>query len=250
MANSASLLLPGSNLTNLIVLSQENVPGHLFAARMLPAWVAAVATTIAVLALRFRHSLAHEGGPDAEQVPFRLGFGAVGVGASAVLVLVLRDPAIPVFTVAVVLAVVARLGMRKTVEAANPGLLIGVFATAVALGTLARSIEPLADLGESLGRIPTTLLGAAAALIVNNLPAAVVLSAHAPRHPRALLLGLDLGPNLAVTGSLSAVLWYQVARHEHARPSILRYTLLGVPVAAVTIAAAMAALALFAPRGF
>ena len=249
MANSASLLLPGSNLTNLIVLAHEHVPGHLFAARMLPAWIAAVATTIAVLALAFRRSLARESAPDAEHARFRLGFGAVGVAAAAALVLVLRQPAIPVFATAVVLALVSRLGLRKTVEAASPGLLVGVFATAVALGTLGRSIEALGDLARSLGRVPTALVGAGAALLVNNLPAAVVLSAHAPHHPRALLLGLNLGPNLAVTGSLSAVLWYRVARREHARPSILRYTLLGVPVAVVTIAAAMAALALFAPRG-
>src|SRR5262249_28287449 len=209
--------------------------------------IAAVATTIAVLAIAFRSSLARESAPDAERVHFRLGFGAAGVAVSAGLVRGLRQPAIPVCATAVVLALGSPLGMRKTVEAANPGLLIGVFATAVALGTLARSIEALSDLGESLGRIPTALVGAGAALLVNNLPAAVVLSAHAPHHPRALLLGLNLGPNLAVTGSLSAVLWYQVARREHARPSILRYTLLGVPVAVVTIAAAMAALALFAP---
>ena len=55
----------------------------------------------------------------------------------------------------------------------------------------------------------------------------MVLAAHAPAHPRALLLGLDLGPNLAVTGSLSAVLWLQVARANGARPSVLRYSLLG-----------------------
>jgi arsenical pump membrane protein len=65
-------------------------------------------------------------------------------------------------------------------------------------------------------------------VLVNNLPAAMMLSAHLPAHPRALLLGLDLGPNLVVTGSLSAVLWLQVARADAARPSILRYTLLGL----------------------
>jgi arsenical pump membrane protein len=48
-----------------------------------------------------------------------------------------------------------------------------------------------------------------------------------PAHPRALLLGLDLGPNLAVTGSLSALLWLQVAWANGARPSVLRYSLLG-----------------------
>ena len=250
MANSASLLLPGSNLTNLIVLTHEHVPGHLFAARMLPAWIAAVAATIGVLALVFRRSLLRERAPDHEHVPFRFGFGDAGIVAATLLVLLLRQPALPVLGTALALASLSRVGVRKLVDATNPGLLIGVFAAAVALGTLARNVEALGDVTESLGRIPTTLVGATASLLVNNLPAAVVLSAHAPHHPRALLLGLDLGPNLAVTGALSAVLWYQIARRERARPSVLRYSLLGVPVTAVAIAAAMAALALFAPRGF
>ena len=76
-------------------------------------------------------------------------------------------------------------------------------------------------------------------MLVNNLPAAVVLSAHPLTHPRALLLGLDLGPNLAVVGSLAAVLWLQVARAAGARPSVLRYTLLGLVLAPLTLAAAL-----------
>jgi Na+/H+ antiporter NhaD/arsenite permease-like protein len=88
----------------------------------------------------------------------------------------------------------------------------------------------------------------------SNLTNLVVLrhehSAHVPDHPRALLVGLNLGPNLAVTGSLSAVLWFRVARLEGAHPSALRYTLLGAVVVPVTIVVAMLALALFAPRGF
>jgi arsenical pump membrane protein len=76
--------------------------------------------------------------------------------------------------------------------------------------------------------LPGSNLTKLASVLVNNLPAAMLLSAHVPAHPRALLLGLDLGPNLFVTGSLSAVLWLQVARADAARPSILRYTLLGV----------------------
>src|ERR1035441_7348740 len=49
MSNSASLLLPGSNLTNLLVVSHLHVSGSTFAAHMLPAWVAAVLVTLAVV---------------------------------------------------------------------------------------------------------------------------------------------------------------------------------------------------------
>ncbi|MEP6813665.1 MAG: hypothetical protein ABI990_11805 [Actinomycetota bacterium] len=76
-------------------------------------------------------------------------------------------------------------------------------------------------------------------MLLNNLPAAVMLSTHLPAHPRALLLGLDLGPNLAVTGWVSAVLWYQVANAEGARPSIVRFSLYGILLALLTIVAAL-----------
>ncbi len=45
MSNAASLLLPGSNLTNLLVLGRAHVAGAVFAARMLPAWLASVVVT-------------------------------------------------------------------------------------------------------------------------------------------------------------------------------------------------------------
>jgi arsenical pump membrane protein len=90
------------------------------------------------------------------------------------------------------------------------------------------------------GRWPTGALAAAASIVVNNLPAAVLFSAHPPTHPIALLLGLDLGPNLAVTGSLSAVLWWQAARSVGARPSPVTYSLLGTLLVPPTLAVALA----------
>lgn len=53
------------------------------------------------------------------------------------------------------------------------------------------------------------VVGALGAVVVNNLPAAVLLSANAPPHARFLLIGLNIGPNLAVTGSLSALIWWR-----------------------------------------
>jgi Na+/H+ antiporter NhaD/arsenite permease-like protein len=59
------------------------------------------------------------------------------------------------------------------------------------------------------------------------------------RRIRALLLGLDLGPNLAVRGSLSALFWLQVARATEARPSIVRYSLLGAALMPATLVASL-----------
>jgi len=76
---------------------------------------------------------------------------------------------------------------------------------------------------------------------VNNLPATVLLSAQTMPHPRALLIGLNLGPNLAVTGSLTAYLWFRAARQVDARPSIVAFSRRGVVLAPVAIAAALVA---------
>ena len=46
LSNAGSLLLPGSNLTNLIVLGHDRVSGARFAGGMAPAWVAAVVVTL------------------------------------------------------------------------------------------------------------------------------------------------------------------------------------------------------------
>jgi arsenical pump membrane protein len=250
MANSASLLLPGSNLTNLIVLTHEHVTGHVFAERMLPAWIAAVVSTILILALVYRRRLGVERLPALEARRLRAGPGTLGVAVAAILVLVLQRPAIPVLAAAFVLAILARLPRRVVISAANPSLLVSVFAIAISIGAFARSVEAVADLGETLSRWATVGVATGLALALNNLPAAVLLSAHAPAHPRAMLVGLDLGPNLAVTGSLSAILWLQVARSAGARPSIAYYTRLGILVVPVTIGLGLAALWVFLPPSF
>lgn len=244
MANSASLLLPGSNLTNLIVLADGHVRGSTFAARLAPAWAVTVAVTIAFLLIVF-HRPVRADGPAGEHPPFRPRAGTAAVVAAAAAVLVLTRPALPVLGLGVATAVLARVPARIALRQVNPLLLGGVLAVAVGLGTLAREVAGLDHLMAHAGRWETAWLGAGAAVLVNNLPAAALLSAHAPAHPRALLLGLDLGPNLAVTGSLSALLWLQVARAHGARPSVLRYSVLGAVLVPVSLSLALLAATTF-----
>jgi arsenical pump membrane protein len=225
MANSASLLLPGSNLTNLIVLAHEpHVTGTEFASRLAPAWAASVVITIAFVAF-LRGDVHPE--PYA-RVPFARRLGTAATVAAAVLVLVLAQPALPLLALGVAVAVLARTSPRVV----NPPLLAGMFAIAVLLGTIAPAAL-------HLGRWATAWTAVGASVVVNNLPAAMLLSAHAPQHARALLLGLDLGPNLVVTGSLSAIFWLQVARANGARPSIRRYSALGLLLVPLTLCASL-----------
>jgi arsenical pump membrane protein len=239
MANAASLLLPGSNLTNLIVLSRDPVSGAAFAGRLAPAWAVSVVLTAAFVALVFRRRLSSGGRTARDEVRVRLGPGGAGIAVGTILVLVLARPALPVLALGIAVAVASRLRLREMATAANAPLLVGLLGLAVLLGTVARADGPLADPLQAAGRWESAWLAAGASLVVNNLPAAVMLSSRLPAHPRALLLGLDLGPNLAVTGSLSAILWLRVARENDARPSVLRYSLLGLALVPLTLSAAL-----------
>ncbi len=247
MSNAASLVLPGSNLTNLIVLHGEHVSGASFLARLWPAAIASVLTTTGVLLVAFRGSFHTPPAPPGVAARARVGVGTPAVLIATALVLLLASPALPVLVVGVV-AVLASRTTRASVLAAVDVRVLGVlFAFATALGGLGRAWGGPDALFDSLGRWQTGAFAALAAIGVNNLPAAVLLTPDPPSHARALLIGLNIGPNLAVTGSLSALLWLRVARSLDAAPSIRRYSRIGVVLAPLTLASALAALWLVAP---
>jgi arsenical pump membrane protein len=247
------------------VLAGEPTSGATFAIRILPAALSAAGVTAALLVglqwWRARgegdRPLAREaeGSPAAVvegSVPGRVGrLGALACGLAAVLVLALPHPGIPVLAVGL-LATAVRIGERRlsagaAVEAVGPLALATLFALSVLLGLLARTWSGPTDLLGSVSPWETCAIGALAAIGVNNLPAAVLLSATPPPHPRALLLGLNLGPNLAVSGSLSAYLWFKAARGAGADPSALRFTRIGAPMAIVAMLAGLATIALVGP---
>jgi arsenical pump membrane protein len=239
MSNAASLLLPGANLTNLIVLAHERVAGATFAARLAPAWCVSVVLTIVFVGVVFRRGLATVHPVPDDVTPWHVGLGVAAIAAAATAVLVLSQPALPVLGLGVAAALAARLGARRMLDAVNPLLLAALLGVAVLLGALARATS-IGDLVTHAGRWTTAWTAVLASVLVNNLPAAAMLSAHLPAHPRALLLGLDLGPNLAVTGSLSAVLWVRVARRNGAAPSVRLYSALGLMLVPLTVAASLA----------
>jgi len=261
MANSASLLLPGSNLTNLLVAGTDPPGGGPGA--MVGAWGAAVVVTAGILALRYRRDLADgprpvtgsgPGGPPAtgtRSSDERRGGGiAVAAGATAAagaLVVGWRSPALAVLGVGTLAAGVEagrrRLEVATTLRQLDLGVLGGLFGIAVALATLATRWSGLGALLATATSWETAGTAALAAVAVNNLPAAVLLASHAPAHPRALLVGLDVGPNLAVTGSLASLLWWKAARSVGASPSARTYSRLGLVLGPCAMAAALAALA-------
>lgn len=243
MANGSSLYLPGSNLTNLLVLADQHQRGS-FAAHMLAPALAATVVTAAGLAFAFRRVLVAAGGRAARGASGSLtGPGAAGALAAAALMVAFANPALPVAAVALIVAATAtvrrQIAVRELVAAASPQVLAVLLALSVGLGVLARAWDGPQHLLAHSGRLETSAIAALASVLVNNLPAAVMLSAHAVPHPRALLIGLNLGPNLAVSGSLAAFLWLRTAAQLDARTSVIRLSRLGILLAPAAIGAAL-----------
>jgi len=229
MANSASLLLPGSNLTNLLVLRGAGGGQAMFRA-----WIASCALTAAfvVVALRPQARVPEAGGADS----LRVGVGVAAVAIAAVLVVAVREPALPVLAVGL-----CATAVRRELPHVDGPTLAALFGLAVSLGTLARAWHAPGAMLAASGTWTTAATSAAASVLLNNLPAAVLFSAQPPAHPSALLVGLDLGPNLAVTGSLSAFQWLRAARALGAEASVTTYSSLGVLLVPLTIAGALCA---------
>jgi arsenical pump membrane protein len=93
----------------------------------------------------------------------------------------------------------------------------------------------------------TGIITAVADNIANNLPVGLVAgsvqaSDHLPPPViRAMLIGVDLGPNLSVTGSLATILWLVALRREAIEVSAWRFLRLGLLVTPPALVAAMAA---------
>jgi arsenical pump membrane protein len=256
LSNAGSMLLPGSNLTNLIILGHLHLSGAQFFGHMALPWVASILLTGSVIAILERRSLGSGGTgradaevgsvtPTAEPVTGHL--GTLGVVAATVFVLVLRSPALPVAGVGV-LVIALRLAthrerLDRVLELLGLPVLIGLFGIATALGTLGRTWSGPATLLSHLDGIGTAVVAAGSAVVVNNLPAASLLAARVPPHPFALLVGLNIGPNLFTTGSLAWILWWRTARSTGSKPPLARTIVLGLITVPLSIAAALGMLA-------
>ena len=251
LSNAGSLLLPGSNLTNLIVLGHLHLSGGAFFAHMALPALAAAAVTALVVGVVHHRALRTTAVPTMEPERPVLGVGLVAIVVVTVLVVALHAPALPV--AAVGLVAVALRSWRSGDTAARPGsaarvlgvpVLVGLFGLAVALGTLGRSWSGPATLLSHLDAWGTAAVAALTSVVVNNLPAASLLAARQPPHPFALLIGLNVGPNLFVTGSLAWILWLRAARNAGGHPEVRRASLLGLFSVPLAIAAAVGVLLL------
>ena len=223
LSNSASTLLPVSNLTNLLAFGATGLGFLAFAWAMLPVWLVAIVAEYVALRWWFRGELRqHYEAPNQGLVPLPM-------FALAVVIVVLlalasgTTPAIPAIAGAILIGCYAlargSTNWRDLLAAANLPFAAFVFVWALVVSFLGSTFvgEWFAEFlpgGQGLGAlIAIALVAMIAANVVNNLPATLLLlpaaAAIGPAAVLALLIGVNVGANLTIIGSLANLLWLQ-----------------------------------------
>jgi arsenical pump membrane protein len=250
LANSASLLLPVSNLTNLLAFSASGLTFLGFAAVMALPWLAVIAVEYLAFRWFFRADLrapaeAPAGDGDVPAPRYAIAVLALTLAGFAVAQPFGVHPGWVAVAGAIALAVPRRVGVPTLVREANPAFCAFVFALGIVV--LAVREHGLGRLVDALVPQHTGLLqllgvaGLAALLsnVLNNLPATLVLVPAVQASPGlllAVLIGVNVGPNLTYVGSLATLLWRQILHTRDAAPDageFLRLGLLTVPAALV-----------------
>jgi arsenical pump membrane protein len=261
LANTASLLLPVSNLTNLLALHHFDALGlgHTGYVRLAAApAVAAVVGTVAVLSAMHRRELVGRFRAEAPAEPHDRVLLRIS-GGVCVLVGPLFAVGLPPAWVASVAAVVllAALAVRspstlRRLSVPWP-MAAGVAVLFVAVDlALQHGLQPALSAVAGEGSGPAALArvvgtGALAANLVDNLPAYAALesvTAHDPGRLMALLVGVDVAPLVTPWASLATLLWAQRCRARGIRIPAKSLALQGLVCAVVSTGLALAALAL------
>lgn len=261
LANGASLLLPVSNLTNLLAFHTANLSFTKFTLAMALPWVAAVAVVYVAFRLFFAGDLRVQ--PDPEHTgpaPRPPVFVLVVVGLTLAGFAVGQSVGVAPAWVALVGASVLAVrslsrGHTSVVQiarSAQPSFLVfvlalGVVVQAVMLHGMDRAMSAVLPSGSGLPALLTiAAVAAVLANVVNNLPATLVLLplvAHGgPVVILAVLIGVNIGPNLTYVGSLSNLLWRRVLRQHDVEAGVGEYTRLGLCTVPPALVVAVVAL--------
>ncbi len=253
IANAASFVLPISNPANLVLYGTQ-IPALLpwlkqFA---LPS-ILAIAATYVALRWIFRSELSAEAAPKANAPCISRGgrLTAFGLGLAAIAVLASSASGIPLGAPTFAAGAVSSLAVLVS-EGETPGpllrgiswsvlpLVAGLFVLVEALNNTgaAAFLSQALHSGTRYSETATAWAGgagiAAVSNLVNNLPAGLLARSaleplyFPPAVSGSLLIGVDLGPNLSVTGSLATILWLVALRREGLHVSAKSFLRAGV----------------------
>ena len=261
LANAGSLLLPVSNLTNLLAMSAAGITFVSFAGLMALPWLAVIAVEYVAFRLFFAGDLSIPAtDPEPPGVPPLPRFSAAVLAFTLAGFVVASFVGIEAAWVALAgaLVMLVRALVKRQVEWKDvPGFInlgflgfvlsLGIVVTAVVEGGLGDAIGAIVPQGQSL--VALLLWAGLAALlanVVNNLPAVLVLLPFAAQAGTgavlAVLIGVNVGPNLTYVGSLATLLWRRIVQaHDHETP-IQEFTLLGLLATPLAIIVGVVAL--------
>jgi arsenical pump membrane protein len=265
IANAASFVLPISNPANLVIFGAHMPPlGQWLYQFLLPS-MASILVTYAVLRFTQRHALAQKTAENLEMKPLSVGGKCVatGIGLTAAVLLAAsaldRQLGLPTFIAGAAVAVVVLLIGRQSPLPVLRDISWGVLPLVAGLFILVESVEQtgvlraiVRMLHEEAATSPReTTVGAGmivafASNLLNNLPtgliaATVSQNADVPLQVTSgLLIGVDLGPNLSVTGSLATILWLIALRREGEAVTAWQFLKLGIIVMPPALLAALA----------
>jgi arsenical pump membrane protein len=248
VANAASFVLPISNPANLVIYGAALPPLAAWLGRYGLASVAAIGATFVLLRFTQLRALRAEKLVQPEAVRLSPGGRRAGLGivATAVLLMVASGFGVqlgmPTFLCGLATAAMVLVPARQSPWGSAKNISWEVLPLVAALFVMVAALDR-AGLTQAVGR---WLPGAGAwavglglgglSNLVNNLPAAL-LAGHALAQAHAgaaligaALIGVDLGPNLSVTGSLATILWLTALRREGVRVLPGQFLRLGVMV--------------------
>jgi arsenical pump membrane protein len=266
IANAASFVLPISNPANLVVFHQGMPPlGQWLAMFLLPSFVSVVVTYL-LMRFYFRRELRDpcNGHDTVEPLPTagRWVLGGMGLVALTLLMASALHWNLGLPTCVAALAVFAAVLLR---ERESPLPLLGEISWSVlplvaALFVLVAAVEQAGALHllhhalrvamqwpAAYGALAVGAITGFGTNLVNNLPLGLIAGAtlHAaavtPVLRKAVLIGVDLGPNLSVTGSLATILWLIALRKEGLQISGGRFLRAGLLLMPVALLCALAA---------
>lgn len=266
IANAASFVLPISNPANLVIFRAHMPPLGQWLYQFALASMASILVTYVALRFTQRRALGHKISEEFTSKPLSTGGKcvAVGIGLTAVALLAAsaldRQLGLPTFIAGTAMTIVVLLISRQSPIPVLRDVSWGVIPLVAGLFILVEGVEQTGILRgmarllqESAAEFPRgTPLGAGAIVafasnLLNNLPTGLVAatvsqSADVPiQVTGGLLIGVDLGPNLSVTGSLATILWLIALRREGESVTAWQFLKLGIVVMPPALSAALLA---------
>lgn len=262
LANTASLLLPVSNLTNLLAAGRIALPPAAFAARMGTAQAASLLVTGAALWLFYWRRGRRRGRRVRYQVPepFRPPdlplLILASVACVSFLVAILAGIPLPAASAAAAGVMVLAFTIRnreeltwKLIPWRLPVLVLGMFfvVQTISLHLLSPLTSALVSSSPGVaGTFRAAATGAGLANLVNNLPAYIAVESVVPAANHTQLLGLLTGVNVGSVivpwASLATLLCYERCLASGIRIPLRRFMLTGACVAVAGIALSVSAL--------